>query len=95
MPNQRLQLALQPIGVRLLLRGDCGFRGRDGHEVIAFVRSCAALDADALDAEGDRTGGLSWRAQYEWLICEHGENDDIRGVTAAGGFAFAAYLQER
>jgi hypothetical protein len=41
-PNQRMQLALRPVGRLPLLRGDWRFRGRGGHEVIAFVRSCAA-----------------------------------------------------
>ena len=41
-PNKRLQLALRPVGRLPLLRGDCEFRSRGGHELIAFVRSCAA-----------------------------------------------------
>ena len=41
-PNKRMQLALRPGGPLPLLRGDWKFRGRGGHELIAFVRSCAA-----------------------------------------------------
>ena len=41
-PNPRMQLALRPVGRLPLLRGDCEFRGRGGHELLAFVRSCAA-----------------------------------------------------
>jgi hypothetical protein len=41
-PNQRLQLALHASHRVRLLRGDCGSRALGGHELIAFVRSCAA-----------------------------------------------------
>jgi len=41
-PNKRMQLALRPGGPLPLFRGDCEFRGRGGHELIALVRSCAA-----------------------------------------------------
>ncbi len=40
--NPRMQLALRPIGRLPLLGSDCEFRGHGGHELIAFVRSCAA-----------------------------------------------------
>ncbi len=41
-PNQRLQLALHASHRQPLFRGEFEFRGRGGHELIAFVRSYAA-----------------------------------------------------
>jgi hypothetical protein len=41
-PNKRMQLALRPNGRLPLCGGECEFRGRGDHEMIAVVRSCAA-----------------------------------------------------